>query len=106
MTYRELKPLLRGLYYVNFDYDILCDFAEKAGFNLMNERIFEHYGPHEAYLDGLVDDEPISIMDPAWENLEHLSNDNFVKDISLDRYTVDKIEADDEHGMVVHLVHE
>jgi hypothetical protein len=72
----------------------------------MNERIFEHYGPHEAYLDGLVDDEPISIMDPAWENLEHLSNDNFVKDISLDRYTVDKIEADDEHGMVVHLVHE
>lgn len=110
MTYKELKPLLKGLYYVNFDYDILCDFAEKARFDPMNERIYEHYGSHEAYLEDrnieLVNDEPISIMDPAWENLERMSDDNFIKDISLDRYTVDKIEADDEYGMVVYLVHE
>ena len=50
MTFKEFKKQnnLKD-FWLSFDWDIYCDIAEKAGYDPMNERMYNHYGDHVNY---------------------------------------------------------
>lgn len=50
MTFKEFKKQnnLKD-FWLSFDWDIYCDIAEKAGYDPMNERMYNHYGDHPTY---------------------------------------------------------
>ena len=111
MTFKEFKKqnnLSKYGYSLEFDWDIYCDIAERAGYDPTDERMENHYGDHQGYLEEHDIDiwhNIIAISDLDFTKLEQLSDEAFLREYFFDNYTVETSYNDDEYGLVIKLVH-
>lgn len=105
MTFKEFKKQnnLKD-FWLSFDWDIYCDIAEKAGYDPMNECMYNHYGDHQTYMREMgfgIWHENIFINDPDFIRLEQFTDESFLRDYFFDNYEVVESYNDDEYGLVV-----
>lgn len=111
MTFKEFKKQRKlnptSGFCLSYDWYILCDIAERAGFNPIDNYMIDHYGDHQTYLEENGFDlwhENIFINDPDLIKLEQFTNEDFSREYFFDNYTVEDSYTDNDFGFVVRLV--
>lgn len=97
-------------FWLSYDYDIFCDMAERAGYDPTDDKMVNHYGDHQTYLEehdiDLWGSEYIHTGDPDFAKLSRFTDDAFLVEYFFDNYIVEKSWYDNEFGLIVKIVHE
>ena len=112
MTFKEFKIKKKlnptSGFCLSYDWDIFCDMAEAAGYDPYDDRMYNHYGDHETYMNEYGFNlwyENINIADEDLVRLEQFTNYAFDREYFFDKYEVADSYNDDEYGFIVKLVH-
>lgn len=109
MTFKEFKKTheLTNNYYLSFDWNILCDIAERVGYDPTDDKIVNYYGDHLTYLENVYNIDIwhtyISINDPDLQTLEQSSDEAFLREYFFNDYEVDLFETN-EFGLIIKLI--
>lgn len=113
MTFKEFKKQHKlnpkSGFCIRFDYDIYCDLAERAGYDLIDSKMEDYYGGHQQYLEEHNIDlwhENVFINDPDFIRLEQFTDEAFLREYFFDKYEVADSYYDDKYGFIIKLIHD